>query len=119
MGPKFLSLLGGMYRDCTLVILSNSPRLTGDRHARGKALFAAMPAKRRPSGHPGNGAFLYRPRCLYDFHPGFSHFHSAPGAGILSGGTRRYPAMAIPDWHVARINRRIRGDLVSGKHEFD
>src|SRR5262245_48587165 len=105
-----------MYCDCAVFVLSNSPRRPSHRHARGKTLFAAMLAKRGPSSHPGDGAFLYWTRRLHDFHSGFSYFHSPSGDGIFPRGTRGDPAMAIPAWHIARINRRIRGDLVSGEH---
>ena len=118
MGTKFLSLLGRMHRDCAVAVLSDSPRRPTHRHARGETLFAAMLAKRGPSSHPGDGAVLYWAWRLYDFHSGFGHFHCPSGAGILSRGTRRYPAMAIPAWHLARINRRIRRDLVSGGCEL-
>src|SRR5215471_13583192 len=74
-----------------------------------------MSAECGPSSYSGHGALLYRAGRLYDFHAGFSHFHSPFGAGIFSRGTRGDPAMAIPTWHVARVDRRIRGTLVSGE----
>src|SRR5262245_28684418 len=107
-----------MHRDRAIFVLSNSPRRATHRHARVETLFAAMLAKRGPSDHASDGTFLHRARRLYDFHAGFGHFHGAFGIGIFSRGTRRYPAMAIPGWHVARINRRFRGDLVPGEREF-
>src|SRR5262249_43950429 len=112
------SLLRRMHRDCAVFVLSNSPGRSAHRHARGETLFTAMLAKRGPSSHTGDGALLHWTRCLHDFHPGFSYLHSSAGAGIFSRGTRGYPAMAVPGWHVARTNRRIRGDLVSGECEF-
>src|SRR5215471_2159902 len=74
-----------------------------------------MFAERGPSSHAGHGALLYWPGRLYDFHASFSYFHSPSGARIFSRRTRRYPAMAIPTWHLARIDRRIRRHLVSGE----
>src|SRR5262245_12785058 len=103
-----------MHRHYAVVILSDSPRRPTHRHARGETLLTAMLAKFGPSSHTGDGAFLYWPRRLHNFHSGFSHFYCPSGAGILSGGTRRYSAMAIPAWHVARVNWGIRRDLVSG-----
>src|SRR5437763_16091010 len=108
-----------MHRDCAVAVLSDSPRGATHRHACDKTLFAPMLAKRGPSSHPGDGALLYWPRRLYNFHPGFSHFHCPTGLSILSKGMRRYPSMAIPDCHFARIDRRIRRDQVSGKCELE
>src|SRR5438876_11247110 len=115
VGTKFLSLLGRMRRYCAVAALSNSSRRPTNRHAGGKTLFAAMLAKRGPSSHAGHGAVLYWAGRLYYFHAGFSYFHCPSRPGIFSRGTRRYPAMAIPTWHFARIIRRIWRDLVSGK----
>src|ERR1700745_1668431 len=113
VGSKFLSLLGRMYCHYAVFVLSNSPRRPAHRHVRGKTLFPAMLAERSPPSHPGDGAVLHRTRRLYHFHSCFSHFYSPPGAGIFSRGTRRHHPMAIPAWHTARVNRRIRRDLVS------
>src|SRR5262249_53713938 len=113
VGPKFLSLLRGLHCHCAVGDLSDPAGRTTHRHRGGQALFAAMCAECRPSSHTGDGAILYWAWRLYDFHSGFSHFHSPFGAGIFPRGTRRYPAMAIPDWHLARIDWRIRRYLVS------